>query len=223
MFATGLGLNCKIRFRRCDGRGEWRRDLRDEIAQGRFVFGAAKFFQKQFSTHIVGQGGSHVLITGEAEDGGVEVRGQELDAKLTFGLEAAQLGQGAVEDAMGVSAGAVDGLLGFVEKRIWRVAILFRPDRHHGGFDGGTAAQTPGGVDDLGGQSVLDCAFGPEVGLEAGAELGVEVVLAVEDEVAAGVEPVGERIAGNSRFSGGRNRSAGGLGVIAIGGDLSVS
>ncbi len=78
-------------------------------------------------------------------------------------------------------------------------------------------------MDDFGGQRLLDCAFGREIRLEAGAELRVEIKLVGTNEVAAGVKTMDKRIAGYARLSGGRNRSAGGLRVIAIGGDLSVS
>ena len=100
-------------------------------------------FCESLSAAAFEQSGGYVLIAGEAERGGVEVRGQKLDAKPAFGLDAAEFGSGAMEEAMGLGAGAVDGLLGAVEQGI--EFALVGPERC---FDGGTSAEAPGGVDD---------------------------------------------------------------------------
>jgi hypothetical protein len=170
---------------------------------------------------VIGQSRSHILITGEAEDGGVEVRRQKFDAELTFGLEAAQFGRGAMEVAMGLSAGAVDGLLRVVQHGI--KSALGSPGRYHAGLNGGTAAQTPGGVNDFGGQDLLDCAFGREVCLEAGAEAGVEILLLGADKIATGIESGGYCVTGDTRLAFGGAGTAGSLRIVAIGGDLSIS
>ena len=132
-----------------------------------------------------GQSRGDLLIAGEAEFGGAGFPIKELVAELALGLDAAQFGDGAVEESMGLGTGAVDGLLLRVVEHGIGFAVR---DAVHGGFDDATAAKTPGGVDDFGGESVLDGTFGREVYFEAGAEFRVEVVLFGADEVAAGVE-----------------------------------
>jgi hypothetical protein len=128
-----------------------------------------EFLQEQLALRIDHQSRGHVLEAGDAEGGWIKVLGEGLGAELAFGLETAEFGEGALEGAMGVVAGAVDSLLGLGSGGV-----------HHGiersgqaGGDGGTAAHPPGGVDDLGGQGLLDRAIRFQVRLESGAEFGV--------------------------------------------------
>ena len=90
--------------------------------------------------HIIVEGRSRVLVAGEAEGGRFVVRRQEFAAEPAFGLQAAQFGDGAMEEAMSFAAAAIDGLPSFVEQGV-KVAIA---DEHYSSFDGGTAAQAPG-------------------------------------------------------------------------------
>jgi hypothetical protein len=148
------------------------------------VLGAVEFLQEQLALRIGQQSRGHVLEARYAEGGLVEVLGEGLGAELAFGLEAPEFGEGALEGAMGVAAGAVDSLLG-----------LGRGGVHHGiersgqaSGDGGTTAHPPSGVDDLGGQGLLDWALRFKVCLETGAEFGLLRLFIRQHEVAAGEE-----------------------------------
>ena len=146
-------------------------------------------------------------------------RRQDLATEPAFGLQAAEFGHGAMEEAMSFGAGAIDGLLGFVEQG---VEFAFA-DGHHRSFNGGTTSHAPGSMNDFGGQSFFDGACGREVCAEVGTELRVEIVLVGANEVAAGVESVGDGIAGDARAAFSSTGTAGGLRISAIGGDLSFS
>ena len=100
-------------------------------------------FCERLCAAVFEQRGGHVLAAGEAEGGGVEVRGQELDSKPAFRLDATEFGSGAMEEAMGLGAGAIYGLLSFVEQ-----GIEFGVSGYERGFDGGRAAETPRSVED---------------------------------------------------------------------------
>jgi hypothetical protein len=71
-----------------------------------------------------------------------------------FGLEAAKVGQGTAHDAVGLGTGAVDCGLG-AEQVVVQHGIaggLFG----EGGFDLGTAVETPGGADYFGSEQFLE-------------------------------------------------------------------
>ena len=78
-----------------------------------------------------------------------------------FGLEFAELGDGAVEDGEGLGAGAVDGGLGGVG------------DASGLGFGPGAAAETPGGAEDFGREGFFEGVGGAETGEEGGVEVVV--------------------------------------------------
>src|SRR6266700_5286321 len=97
---------------------------------------------------------------------------------MAFGLDAAEFGHGAVEDAMVADAGPVYGVLDGGEDAVFHgieevvgCAGVGGP----AGFDDGAAAETPGGMHDFGGEGVLDRSFGREGVLVAGAEFEVEI------------------------------------------------
>ena len=130
------------------------------------------------------------LRTGEAGRG--DAGGE---AQLALGLDFAEFVDGAGVDAVGVGAGAIDGLLG-------AVVVL-----GHGGFEGGAAAKSPGGVDDFGGEGVFEGSVGREVGLVGGAEFGVDVGFGGGDEVGGGEESGRDGVAGGAGFTFGRCRA----------------
>ncbi|HXE07817.1 MAG TPA: hypothetical protein VN612_07975, partial [Acidobacteriaceae bacterium] len=77
------------------------------------------------------------------------------EAELTLGLEGEELGEGAVEEAVELRAGAVDGLLGGGIGR----AFGF-------GFDFAAAAEAPESAPDFGGEGFFDGAGGLEFGAD---------------------------------------------------------
>jgi hypothetical protein len=105
-------------------------------------------------------------------------------AEEAFRLQAAQFGHRAAEGDIGLGAGAIDGSLG--RKRL---GIIHGIDIAGAGgqrfLDLRAAAQTPHGVQDLGGHSVLQNGVRLKFLGEAGAELVVFFDLFGADEAAA--------------------------------------
>src|SRR6185312_4670851 len=91
------------------------------------------------------------------------------------------------------------------------------------GFDLYAAAQAPGRVDDLSGESVLERALGSEGRAILFAKTRVVLFLAGRREAGGGKESKGSGISGGPGFAGVRNRAGGRFRVVAIGGDLGFS
>ena len=117
-----------------------------------------------------------------------------------FGLQAAELIDAAVEEGVGGGPGAFDGadglLFGFVEHGVAFGVV------GELGFDGGTAAEAPGGSGDFGGEGFFEETFGVELGEEGFAEVFVEVALVGFDVVLTGVEAEDKGVAGGGGFAG---------------------
>lgn len=137
-------------------------------------------------------------------------------AVLAFSVEFAQLGDAAVEKAMGLSAGAIHGQLGvgsgFVLQRVERERSA---GFNHGSFDFTAAAEAPHGATDFIDEVVLETAFGLELGAEGLVESIVFGLLAGADEVFRGEEAVFGGIARGRGFAG---LGAGSGGVLGVGG-----
>ncbi|HTA42306.1 MAG TPA: hypothetical protein VK789_07660 [Bryobacteraceae bacterium] len=102
-----------------------------------------------------------VFSAGEAADGvGVEGGREAFDADLAFGLETAQFVGCAQELALGFASGAVDGGLGAGQERVFRFVA---GGRFHLRFGDSAAAETPGGVDDFGGEGLFERALGTKI------------------------------------------------------------
>jgi hypothetical protein len=134
-------------------------------------------------------------------------------------LQAAQFGHGAAEGDVGLGAGAIDGGLGGEG-----VGIIHRIDVSGAGgqrfLDLRATAQTPHGVEDLGGHGVLQNGVGLEFFGEAGAELVVLFDLFGTDEATAGEKSEGDGVRGGTGFPFGGARTRGGLRVNLVGVDL---
>jgi hypothetical protein len=130
-------------------------------------------------------------------------------------LDFAQFGERAGEDAEGSCAGAFDGLLGLFD----REGAVFQSQ---GGFDGGATAESPGGVDDFGGEGLFDGAHGSEVGFVGGGEFGVDRGFLAQDEVACGEKTGGDGVAGDTGFALIRNRTSRCQRVRAVGDQLGI-
>ena len=158
---------------------------------------------QEFATQVEGEDWFQVFDAGEStEVVGLEVFRQTFDADLSFGLQAAEFGSGAVQVAMGLCAGAVDGLLCWGACWIDHgIELKFACRVEHVGFDYGTPAKTPGGVDDLGGERLLERSFGFEFVPEIFAEVMVEAVVFREHEVGGGVDAESDGVAGGTGFA----------------------
>jgi hypothetical protein len=109
-----------------------------------------------------------------------------------FGLESADFGERAPDDAVRLGAGTVDCGLGAEEVLVEHGVFggLFR----EGGFDLGAAAETPGGSDYLGGEELLGSGLCVDVLPEGAGEgliffrfVGLDAVLFGEQAEAEGV------------------------------------
>ncbi len=138
-----------------------------------------------------------------------------------IGLEFPELVDGAVEDAVGVGAGSLDGAAlffgGFVEHGV-DIGVIGQV-----GFGGVAAAEAPGGSGDFGGEGLFEDAFGAEFPVKGFAEFFVEVALFGADVVGSGVEPEGEGVAGRGGFAGFGVGAGGEVRILPVGVDLSVS
>jgi hypothetical protein len=146
--------------------------------------------------------------------------GEDLTADAAFGLNFAERVEAAMEDAVGLGAGAVDRfllLLGF--------GVLHGVEDSDIGevsFDHAAAAETPGGTDELGGEEFFDGSLGGEFGPEGGADFGVVFGFVFADEVVEGEEAEGEGVFRGTGFTGLGAGSGGKGGVGFVGGVLSV-
>ena len=141
---------------------------------------------------------------------------------LALCLETTEFGAGAVQDAMRLGAGPVDRLLngrgGGISHGI-ELEITFGIDYVR--FDYGTAAEAPGGVDDLGCERLFERTFGRKLLLKVFAEEMVEAIVFREYEAGGGIDAEGDGVAGGAGFAFFGARPGGGFGVAAVGGGLS--
>jgi hypothetical protein len=89
------------------------------------------------------------------------------------------------------------------------------------GFDYGAAAQTPGSANDFSGEELFHGADGTEVLPEGIIEVLIFLGFVGLDAVQLGEEAEGDGVFGGAGFAFGGAGSGGGLGIDAIGGDLS--
>jgi hypothetical protein len=133
-------------------------------------------------------------------------------------LEAAELVDGTMEEAVGSGSGALDGaeslLGGVVEERVLGREI------GEVGFSGGTAAEAPGGPGDFGGEGFLEEAGGAKLGVHGFAELFIEIAFLGLYVVGSGVEAEGQGVAGGGCFARVGAGAGAESGVLAIGVDL---
>jgi len=148
---------------------------------------------------LSGLGGAvdDVAGIGDAEVGGnLAIRHLE-DAGVTFGLEFAEFSKRAAEDVVGLGSGAIyrflNCVLGVGPSILWAGEVE---------FEDATAAETPGGSHDLGGEGLFEDASGREFGHEFREGLSVFLVFALEDEVAPGEETVFGAVAGGDGLAG---------------------
>src|SRR6185503_6352290 len=131
------------------------------------------------------------------------------EAELALGLEGAEFGEGAVEEAVELRAGAVDGLLGGGIGR----AFGF-------GFDFAAAAEAPESAADFGGEGFFDGAGGLEFGADGLIEGGPDWLFVGEDEVARGEEAGFGGVFGGGRFALFGAGAGGVLGVRLVRGEF---
>ena len=132
----------------------------------------------------------------------------------SFGLEATELFQRAVECALGGRASAVDGGLQAIE-------FFFSQILRRSNFDIGAAAQAPCGVDDFASEGLFERRVGRQFGEISGFELTEDVPLFGTDEVGDGKQPELSGILRNAGFACGRDSAMGPFGILPIGQDLS--
>ena len=114
----------------------------------------------------------------------------------TLGLELAQFGGAFVEDAMGLSAGAIYGQLDF-GRGFQLHGIEYGVGFEKAFFDPGAAAESPHGAADFLDEVVFEDAFGREILDEDCVDLGIESFFAGTDEV---VEVAGWGCGGHFRM-----------------------
>lgn len=148
--------------------------------------------------------------------GGIAFVRKEL-AGLACGLPAAEFGGRTVQVAMGLGAGAVDGLLDVGEGGVRHGVEL---GLSHTGLNDRTAAETPGGVDHFGGERLFERSLRGEFLLEVPAEIMAEGFVFREHEIRGRVNAEGDGVAGGAGFAFFGARPGGGFGVAAVGGDL---
>ena len=161
----------------------------------------------------------------EAETFGRAGFREELVADAAFGLNFAERVEAAMEDAVGLGAGAVDGLLLFFGFGVLHGVFLVKVGDGDSGevfFDHAAAAETPGGTYEFGGEEFFDGAFGGEFGPERGADFGVVFGFVFADEVVEGEEAEGEGVFRGTGFTGLGTGSGGEGGVRFVGRVLSV-
>jgi hypothetical protein len=166
----------------------------------------------------------------EAETFGRAGVGEGLAADAAFGLDFAEGVEAAVEDAVGLGAGAVDGFLLFFGFGVLHGVFLVRvflggvQDGDFGEvfFDHAAAAETPGGTYEFGGEEFFDSTLGGEFAPEGGADFGVVFGFVFADEVVEGEEAEGEGVSGGTRLTGLGAGSGGEGGVGFVGRELSV-
>jgi hypothetical protein len=127
---------------------------------------------------------------------------EEFGGELAFGLELAEFGDGLMEQAVSLGAGAVDGYLdtggigvaGFhgIEDVVF--AVVEAEDEMR--FNFATAGETPGRAVDFVGEQAFEFADGGEVANEGVSEACVDGLFAGADEVA------GEQAEGDGVFRG---------------------
>jgi hypothetical protein len=189
---AGLGSFCWGRF------GRWgQRDGRDCQAHGFEGVGPFELVLQELAPEVEGENRLQVFDAGESTDVvDIEVFRQEFHAELAFGLQPSEFGGGAVQVAMGLGAGPVDGLLSAGEDGIYRRIDLGLASRvGHVRFDYGTATDTPGGVDDLGGQGLFEWSFRRQLLLKVFAEETVEAVVCREHEIGGGIDAESDGVA----------------------------
>ena len=142
--------------------------------------------------------------------------GEVFVAELTFGLQAFQFGEVALEVALGVVAGSVDGVLGWAGDGVDCLVECLSQC----GFDEITAAETPGSTGDFGSEGGFEGADGREVCLERGGEFLPGFIFIGADEGGLAEESGGGGILGGMLFAGFGAGAGGGLGVFLVGCDL---
>ena len=128
---------------------------------------------------------------------------------LPLGLDAAQVGEIALQGPLGSGAGAVDRGLHAIE--ILRGSRILR-----GRFEGRATAQAPGCLHEFGNESFFDGSVGREVSVPGAAEFPISLVFVGADECGCREEAESSRVAGRALFTGGRDRAGGELRVRAI-------
>ena len=128
---------------------------------------------------------------------------------LPLGLDAAQIGEIALQGSLGSGASAVDRGLHAIE--VLRVGHILR-----GRFEGRATAQTPRRLDELANQSFFDRSVRREVSVPGRAEFPISMVFVGTDERGCREETESSRVAGGALFAFGRDRAGGELRVRAI-------
>jgi hypothetical protein len=128
---------------------------------------------------------------------------------LPLGLDAAEIGEIALQGPLGNSAGAVDGGLHAIE--ILRAGRVLRSR-----FEGSATAQAPGCLHELANESFFDGSVRREVSVPGGAEFPIGLVFVGTDECGCREESESSRVAGRALFAVGRDRAGGELRVRAI-------
>jgi hypothetical protein len=127
-----------------------------------------------FASFVVISCNDDLLVVGET---GIVSDGMQEIATGAFGLEAAKLVDGTAEKTVGVRSGSVNGPAsifgGFVEHGVFAQVASGGGVVREVGFDGGAAAETPGGSGDLGDEGLFEESFGTELGVKGFAEFFV--------------------------------------------------
>ena len=145
----------------------------------------------------------------------------------TFGLEFAEFGGALVEQAVGLGAGAVDGVLDFVDVAFGGFHGVHDVDRvvveaeEHASLDLTATAETPCGAADFFDESVFEGTDRGEFAFEIGLKFGVVGFFRGADEVASGEETEGDAVEGGCCFACFGAGTGGGLSVALVGCDLS--
>jgi hypothetical protein len=130
---------------------------------------------------------------------------------MTFGLEAAELGEAFDVEPVGLIAGAIEGGLGVV--RVFAFEKV--------GFDDTAAAKPPGGGHDFDSENLFDGTLGREMCAEGFGQGRVFGFFTSFDEVRGGEEAEGDGVGGGAGLAFGGAGSGGMPGVAAVGGELS--
>ena len=144
-------------------------------------------------------------------------------AELALCLELAEFGGAFVEEAVGLGAGAIDGLLDLVGggaghfHGVEDVAATVVETDDDVGFYLATTAKTPHGAMDLIHEIAFEWTGGREGIDEVGFGLGVNFFFAGADEIAVSKKAFGDRVFGGCRLARVGARSGGGLGVDGVG------
>jgi len=152
---------------------------------------------------------------------------QEFLCDLAIRLELAEFGGAFVEQAMSLSASAVDRFLNFFGFGVGGFhgiedeprAIVKADDEVR--FDFAAAAETPHGSADFVDKIAFEDADRGEIAEEFGVEFIVGGLVGWPDEIAVGIESVGEAVFGRGGFARFGARAGGGLSVRDVGCDLS--